>query len=290
VTRDSLVLCAGTIPRATFRERIAAARAGGFDGVSLRLGDHARARAEGLSDAEMRALLAGAGLAVAEVEALTAWRPGVTPARPEHAEARVLDVAQALRARSISVVEGPGAPLPVEPAAEAFAALCDRAAARGLLVHIEFWPGSGLDLGTAASVVATADRPNGGLLLDVWHLARTRDGTALLETIPGGRIGALQISDSPAVHEGEADYLAAALTRRLVPGDGALDLAALLRLLAARGCVAPVGVEVCSDRLAMGPPERVARLVGSAMRTLLTAVRRAQAQGSPGSGPKSGGG
>jgi sugar phosphate isomerase/epimerase len=67
VTRDSLVLCAGTIPRATFRERIAAARAGGFDGVSLRLGDHARARAEGLSDREMRALLAADGLAVAEV-------------------------------------------------------------------------------------------------------------------------------------------------------------------------------------------------------------------------------
>ena len=153
VTRDSIVLCAGTIPRATFRERVAAARAGGFDGVSLRLGDYARARAEGLSDAELRALLEGEGLAVAEMEALTAWRPGITPARPEHAEPHVLAVAEAMRARSISVVEGPGAPLPVDVAAEAFAALCDRAAARGLLVHIEFWRGSGLDL---------ADRGIGG--------------------------------------------------------------------------------------------------------------------------------
>jgi sugar phosphate isomerase/epimerase len=290
VTRDSIVLCAGTIPRATFRERVAAARGGGFDGVSLRLGDHARARAEGLSDAELRALLAGEGLAVAELEALTAWRPGITPARPEHAEPHVLAVAEAVGARSISVVEGPGASLPVDVAAEAFAALCDRAAARGLLVHIEFWPGSGLDLATAASVVATADRPNGGLLVDTWHLARTRDAAALLETVPGIRIGALQVSDSPAVEEPEADYLAAALTRRLLPGEGALDLIALVRLLDTRGCDAPMGAEVCSERLAAEPPELVARRVGSAMRTLLTAARRGRAQGPPGSGPKSGGG
>ena len=141
-----MVLCAGTIPRASFRERVAAATAGGFDGVSLRLRDYTRARADGLSDADMRALLAGEGMAVAEVEALTAWRPGTTPSRSAYAAPRVLEIAEALRARSISVVEGPGAPLPMDAAAEAFAALCDGAAALELLVGIEFWPGSGLDL------------------------------------------------------------------------------------------------------------------------------------------------
>jgi sugar phosphate isomerase/epimerase len=289
VTRDALVLCAGTIPRATFRERIAAARAGGFDGISLRLGDYARARAEGLSDDDMRALLAGEGLAVAEIEALTAWRPGATPARPEHAELRVLAVAEAMRARSISVVEGPGAPVPVDAAAEAFVALCDRAAARGLLVHIEFWPGSALDLATAAAVIAKADRPNGGLLVDTWHLARTRGGTALLEGIPGTHIGAVQISDSPRVDEPEADYLAAALTRRLLPGDGSLDLVGFLRLLETRGSPAPIGVEICSAQLAAEPPDIVARRAGDAIRTLVAAARREHDHGSPGSGPTSGG-
>jgi sugar phosphate isomerase/epimerase len=283
VTRGALVLCAGTIPRATFRERVAAARAGGFDGISLRLGDYARARAEGLSDDEMRALLAAEGVAVGEIEALTAWRPGATPARPEHAEPRVLAIAEALHARSISVVEGPGAPLPVDAAAEAFAALCDRAAARGLLVHVEFWPGSALDLATAAAVIAAADRPNGGLLVDTWHLARTRGGTALLEGISGARIGAVQISDSPRVEEPEPDYLAAALNRRLVPGEGSLDLVAFLRLLQAGGSPAPIGVEICSARLAAEPPETVARRAGDAIRALLSAARRERAHGSPGS-------
>jgi sugar phosphate isomerase/epimerase len=273
VTSDSLVLCAGTIPHASFRERVVAARAGRFDGISLRLRDHARARADGLSDAEMRALLAGEGVAVAEIEALTAWRPGLTPARPEHAESHVLAIGEALGARSLSVVEGAGPPLPVDVAAEAFAALCDRAAQRGLLVHIEFWPGSALDLATAAAVVAAADRPNGGLLVDTWHLARSPRGMELLGGIPGERIMALQVSDSAPVEEPEVDYLAAALTRRLMPGEGALDLVGFVRLLDIRGGCAPIGVEVCSERLAAEPSETVARRAGDAIRAVLAAAR-----------------
>ncbi len=273
MTRDSLVLCAGTIPRASFPARVRAARAGGFDGISLRLGDYARARADGLSDAEMRALLDGEGVAVGELEALVAWRPGILPARPEHAEARVLEIADAVHARSVSVVEGPGAPLPVDAGAEAFAALCDRAAARGLLVHIEFWPGSRLDLATAAAIVAAVDRPNGGLLVDTWHLARTAGGTELLRTIPGARLCAVQVSDSPRVEAPETDYLAAALAHRRVPGDGALDLVEIVRLLDDLGCRAPLGAEVCSERLAADAPDTVARRVGEAMRALRWAAR-----------------
>ena len=83
----------------------------------------------------------------------------------------------------------------------------------------------------------------------------------------------MQLSDSPLVDEPEADYLAAALTRRLLPGEGALDLVGLVRLLDARGSLAPIGVEVCSQRLAAEPPETVARRAGDAVRALLSAAR-----------------
>ena len=69
----------------------------------------------------------------------------------------------------------------------------------------------------------------------------------------------MQLSDSPLVDEPEADYLTAALTRQQSPGEGALDLVGLVRLLDFRGCLAPIGVEVCSERLATEPPETVAR-------------------------------
>jgi len=79
------------------------------------------------------------------------------------------------------------------------------------------------------------------------------------------------MSDSPPVVRPESDYLEAALTRRLVPGEGALDLIGFVRRLAARGCRAPLGAEVWSTALASEPPTAVARRVGDAMRALLRA-------------------
>ena len=179
------------------------------------------------------------------------------------------------------MVEGAGAPLPVDVAAEAFAALCDRAARTDLLVHIEFWPGSALDL---------ADRRGGGrggrpperrpARRHVAPGAHARRHGSSLGAIPGDRIVAVQISDSAPVEEPEPDYLAAALTRRLVPGEGALDLVGFVRLLDVRACCAPIGVEVCSERLAAEPPETVARRAGDAMRAVLAAARRDGGHGS----------
>jgi sugar phosphate isomerase/epimerase len=252
---------------------VAAARAGGFAAVSLTTRDHARARADGLSDADIRALFADEGITVTDIEALAAWRSGVTPRRPEQSEDGIFAVAEAVGARGVSVVEGAGAPLAVGPAADAFGALCDRAAARGLQLHIEFWPGSALDLSTTLAIVQSTDRPNGGVMVDTWHLARTPGGQALVRTMPGTRVTAVQISDSPAVDGPEPDYLAAALGRRLVPGEGSLDLVGFLRLLREMGCRAPLGVEVCSERLAAESAVTVARRLGDTMRDLLRRAR-----------------
>ena len=221
----------------------------------------------------MRALLAEHGVVVAEIEVLNAWRPGVRVGRSAPSADEVFAVAAAVGARSICVVEGPGSPPPLDEAARIFGALCDRAADAGLLLHFEFWPGSALDLATASAIVAAADRPNGGLTVDTWHLARTTGGMDLLRTLPGRHVVALQLCDSPAVTGPEADYMTATMTQRLVPGDGALDLIGFLRTLDAIGCTAPVGVEIWSETLAAEPPREVATRVGAAMRALLAGGR-----------------
>jgi len=51
------------------------------------------------------------------------------------------------------------------------AAICDRAAEHGLLAHIELLPFGGIpDLNSARSIGEAADRPNGCLTIDSWHL------------------------------------------------------------------------------------------------------------------------
>ena len=115
-----LVLCAGTLARASFRERVEAASAAGFAGISLFLADYHEAREEGHSDADLRALLADHGIAVAELDALLRWIPGTelgASANDTGAELFRYDeddfyaAADALGARSINAVAVSDPPL-----------------------------------------------------------------------------------------------------------------------------------------------------------------------------------
>src|SRR5262245_21771087 len=91
---DDLVLCAGTLPRASFGDRVRAAAAGGFRGISLWTRCYDSDRAAGTCDAPMRALLAGHGLRVTEIEAVSdALGDPATVRRPSTRELACYDIA-----------------------------------------------------------------------------------------------------------------------------------------------------------------------------------------------------
>jgi len=273
------VLCSGTLRRdVTFRKRVAAAAAGRFSGLSLWGRDHRAARAEGLSDQDIRLLLADHGLAVGELDPAWWWLPGASEIHipPEldaeqifvFGEPELFAVADGVGARSLNAVDVFGGTWTLDEAAAAFAGLCDRAADHGLLVHLEFLPWSRIpDLATAWQVVRDADRPNGGLMLDAWHYFRSDPDGALLRSIPGRSILGLQLSDAPAAPE--PDPVHATLHERLLPGAGELDLPTLLADLRETAAAAPFGVEVFSDALHAQDPEEVGRAAGAALRRLL---------------------
>jgi 4-hydroxyphenylpyruvate dioxygenase len=81
----------------------------------------------------------------------------------------------------------------------------------------------------------------------------------------------IQINDAPA--QAEADLIDETLHRRLAPGDGDIDLAGLLRHLAAGGCDAPVGVEVFSADWAAAPLRDTTQHMADAARRILAASR-----------------
>ena len=279
---DDLVLCSGTLPRHTsFAERVDAAVAGGFAALSLWGRDYWAARGEGHTDADIRARLADHGIAVAELDPAWWWTPVAYDAASLvaiddmevfcYGEPEMFAIADAVGARSINAAEVLGGRWGTDEAAEAFAGLCDRAAEHGLLVHLEFLPWSRVpDIGVAWEIVRDADRPNGGVAVDAWHWFRGKSDERVLRSIPGDRIIAVQLDDAPA--EPESNLMSATLHDRLLPGDGALDLASLVATLRDVGAVAPIGVEVFSDDLhALGPRE-AARRAGDAVRRLLAGV------------------
>jgi sugar phosphate isomerase/epimerase len=277
-----LVLCSGTLPRhVPFGERVDAAMGGGYAGISLWGRDYWAARREGLSDAEIRIVLADHGLSVAEIDPAWWWLPGAAevsiPVEADTEEVfrygadELLRLAEAVGARSLNAVDVFGGSWGIDDAVEAFAGLCDRAAEHGLLVHLEFLPWSRIpDLATAWEIVRRAGRANVGLAVDSWHWFRGGGDAAVLQAIPGDRIFGIQLSDGP--RQPEANLIEATLHDRRIPGDGEFDLVALIEGLRSIRSPAPVGVEVFSDRLHALPALEAAKRVADATRGLLSAA------------------
>jgi len=277
---SDLVLCTGTLPRAPFVDRCAAAAEAGFTGISLFLDDLKRARSEGCSDADVKAVLRDNGLSVAELDPLMNWMPGTLLAGDADAEGPGLfgygerdfhAAAELVGARSINAVLYAEEKLPSDAIAEAFAGVCDRGREHGLLVHIEFLPWTQVrDLQTALAIVEEAGCANGGVLLDAWHHFRSGAGNDGLEPA-AKQVLAIQLDDAPA--EAEDDPVAETMQRRLLPGEGDADVAEIVRRLDAGGCQAPVGVEVFSTELHRLPVREAAQRAADATRAVLAAAR-----------------
>jgi sugar phosphate isomerase/epimerase len=271
---DDLVLCAGTLARAGFRERVDAAVAAGYRGLSLFPSDVRRARDEGLDDAAMKTLLLENNLEIAELDPLMTWLPDVQPGTGTFAttESECYEIAARIGGRSINAVVFTPKPVPKETVVECFAGLCDRAADEGLLVHLEFMPWTQIaTVLDALEVVELAGRKNGGIMLDTWHHFRGPLSNDDLRTkVPIDRILALQLNDAPAA--AEADVLEETLNRRRVPGDGDIDLPEILRILKQGGSPAPLGIEVFCEDLFPLPSAEVATRCADAVRRALTQI------------------
>lgn len=127
-----------------------------------------------------------------------------------------------------------------------FAALCDVAAPYGLTCDLEFMPWTAVaDARGALRVVTAADRPNGRVLVDALHVARSTTTLADLAALPPARLSYVQICDAPAAIPPTVDGLIHdARCARLLPGGGAIDLAGILAQLPAD---LPVSCEVPND-------------------------------------------
>jgi sugar phosphate isomerase/epimerase len=268
-----LVLCGLSMVPISFIDLVAAAAEAGFDAVSIGPAIYRRALRDGLSTADMRAILDDAGIWVSEVEGAGNW---LTPAEDKPpqwvqkvSDDELLDLAVALGAPKLLVTHF-GTPVPVPQAGAAFAALCDRAAAVGLSVALEFVAFAAImDLAGALDVVEAAGRDNGGIIVDTWHFYRGHPDLGRLADLPGHRVLGVQVADGGAEVQGslEDDIL-----HRRLPGAGCFDLAGVLRRLDAAGVRAPIGIEVWDQELLTGGPQAAARELYASLRRLLAAV------------------
>ena len=148
--------------------------------------------------------------------------------------------------------------------AQRFGELCDAAVPFGLTANLEPIPLFELrTLAQAGRVLAAADRPNSGIVIDPIHFARGGDSFEDLARVPRKWLHYMQLCDAPAERPADAAGLQfQARYERMIPGEGGLDLAGLLRALPRD---LPIAVEVPMTSLArtVGAVERARRLLAA---------------------------
>ncbi len=269
---DDLVMSHFTLARHyPIEARIAAAAAAGIAGIGLYVGDWERQVADGMTMPRLQALLDRHDVVLAEIEAIQIWE--IDGAAGERTE-RFLDLAWQLAAhfgsRYLQVIGPYDHPLDI--AIERFRSVCDRAADHGMKVGLEFLPFTNVRTATdAMAIVGAADRPNGGVCVDIWHHRRGANDVSLIEAIPVDKVMAVQINDGPMKPQID-DYKDDCLLNRVAPGDGEMHVAEFVAMLLRMGTTAPWSLEVCQQGAAVG--EDHVRHCADQMRAVLAEARR----------------
>ncbi|HEY2863235.1 MAG TPA: sugar phosphate isomerase/epimerase [Casimicrobiaceae bacterium] len=256
-----------TAPELTPPEFVREAAAAGFDSVGARLldGQPGRDLAPLMQNAAVRretiACLRDTGLRVLEASSAR-----LRPDTDMSAFAPFFELAAELGARHI-LASGDD-PDQARLVAR-FAELCERARPLGLTIDLEFVPWMSVtDLGAAARIVRAVGQANFGIAVDALHFDRSHSRLAELAKLPRGWFRFVQLCDAPAAWTSDRDALIhAAVSERLFPGEGAIDLVGLLQALPRE---LPIALEIPTSTLARTIPaaERLRRAV-AATRTVL---------------------
>ncbi|WP_249976228.1 sugar phosphate isomerase/epimerase family protein [Vreelandella olivaria] len=134
---------------------------------------------------------------------------------------------------------------------ENFAALCELARPFGLYPHLEFMPWTGVkNLNEARHIVGEvrqAGHDNACLLVDAFHLDRSRSRLEDLAKVPSEWMRYVQLCDVPGpIPDSMDEILREARSERRFPGDGHADLRGLLKAIPPH---VPLSLEIPTDAL-----------------------------------------
>jgi len=109
---------------------------------------------------------------------------------------------------------------------ESFTKFCRAAAPYGLTADLEFMPWTAVKNAKAAlRIVTRAGEPNGRILVDALHAARSATSLDDIANLPPRLLSYAQFCDAPArVPATDAGLIHTARCARLLPGDGGIDL------------------------------------------------------------------
>lgn len=142
---------------------------------------------------------------------------------------------------------------------DSFAILCDKAAEFNVDVAIEFLPFAAVNTIDKALAITSDVRPNGGIMIDTWHVARGGMEFSEISKIPLELIKGVELDDADLELVG--DVVNDSTHHRKCCGEGELDVPAFVQAVLDQGYRGPWGVELISAELRKLPLEVVAKRV-----------------------------
>ncbi len=249
--------------------RVKAASEAGFSAVGIYLGAWMQLTKNPEHIDQLEHALDECNMALANIETLRGW---ASPSSPSEKclmqESMVWEIAKRFHCRYVQVIGNYTGS--IEEAAIGFGSLCDRASEYGLLVGLEPVPEmTNIDsFSIGVEIIERADRENGGICFDSWHLTRSTNQISDIGRIPDGKIFATQWSDGSLTKTFD-DYYTDTLSTRVPPGEGEFQLIDMMEAIQNNDCQAPIGLEVPSTELWAAPIEEAAEVAISGMRDLL---------------------
>lgn len=242
------------------RDRAEAASRAGWSGVGLIL-DDLEYSVEKYGVSGVKKILDDTGMKYFELEILMDWYlDGEQRVKSDRFRNRVIELGAELGMRNLKIGASPfdESPADFSRMTDAFGKLCEDVATVGATVAIEFMPFSVIrNIGDALQIAQGADQPNGGLMVDHWHVARFGSPYSEVARIPARFIKGVELDDVAAEIKGT--LLDDSTFNRQLCGEGAGDCRAFVNALEQAGCDLPYyGVELISEPFRKLPLEQMA--------------------------------
>jgi sugar phosphate isomerase/epimerase len=250
---DAVPLPGRDVSPLPLRSRVEAAAAAGFTGFGLMHADLAAFLET--SDLEtLQRLFDDNGISSVELEFLTEWwLEGPQRKASDETLRLLMTAAEVLRPHHVKV--GPdihGGPYDNDQWAEQFHRVCEAFASVGTPVALEFMPFANIStLQQGTELVETAGHPNGGLMVDLWHVRRGGLALGELARVPPRLVTGVEMDDGAGEPDGDP-YTDTVLRRRLC-GQGDFDVPAFINVMLDLGWDGPWGVEILSETYRVRP-------------------------------------
>jgi sugar phosphate isomerase/epimerase len=194
-------------------------------------------------------MLAENGVLHLELEMLNDWfATGARRAASDTVRRDLLRAAERLQPRQIKVGgEIGGREWPWGQLVEAFAELCRQASDVGTRIAFEPMPfGQINNLVLGRRLIDDAGAPNGGLILDLWHMARGGIANPEIREVPARYVFAVEIDDADEEVHG-ASLLDDTLDFRRLCGEGDQDVTGFIAAVLSTRYDGPWGVEILAE-------------------------------------------